>query len=121
MEKNDLLFWKAVIGGVVVMILIALVTVNILKFVPFVSPFIGGLAAGLIYGKGFLEGSKVGIVSGLLGAVAVGIDFMTRLGLLQGAVPQVPAFTGILFLVLALFYFPILSLIGGTIGGGIRH
>ena len=114
-------FWWAVIGGVVVMILIALITVNILKFVPFVSPFIGGLAAGLIYGKGYLDGGKAGIIAGLIGAVVVAIDFVASLGLLQGAVPQIPAFTGILFLVLALFYFPILSFIGGTIGGGIRR
>jgi len=120
MDKDDMRFWTAIVGGVVVMLLLSLVTVNILKLIPFVSPVIGGLAAGLISGKGPINGAKAGIAAGLIGAVVVGIDYELSTGLLSGAVPAIPAFTGVLFLVLALFYYPILSFIGGAVGGALR-
>ncbi|MDD1705335.1 MAG: DUF5518 domain-containing protein [Methanoregula sp.] len=120
MDKNDIRFGTAIVGGVVVMLLLSLVTINILRLIPFISPVIGGVAAGLIIGKGHINGAKAGVVAGLIGAVVVGIDFELSTSLLSKAVPAFPPFTGVLFLVLALFYFPILSFIGGAIGGALR-
>ncbi len=120
MTNERALFVAGVLAGLIVMILSALVMVNVFGFIPIVGPFIGGLVAGLVVGKDFFTGAKAGIIAGLLGAVAVAIDFSSHTTYLLGATAGFTAGLGILYLVLALFYFPILGFIGGAIGGYLR-
>jgi hypothetical protein len=103
------------------MILFALVTVNIMQLIPLAGPFVGGLVAGLIAGKDFLNGAKAAFIAGFLGAVGVAMDLMADIAFFKVAVPQSPQIDGVLFLVVALFYFPILAFLGGALGGAIRH
>jgi len=108
---------KAVLAGVVVMVIFAVITVNILALIPLAGPVVGGIVAGYIAGKDFLNGAKAGIIAGFAGGVLVAFDVFARLGILRMSVPQIPGVEGVLFLVLAIFYFPILAFIGGAIGG----
>jgi hypothetical protein len=119
MDKEKLRFSAAIIAGFMVMVLFAMITVNIMQLIPLVGPFVGGLVAGLIAGKDFLNGAKAGIVAGFLGAVGVALDVMAATSYLKSAVPQFPQVAGVLFLVVALFYFPILAFLGGALGGAI--
>ena len=120
MDTEKVSFGVAVTAGVLVMFLFALVFINIFQFVPFVGPFVGGLVAGLIAGRDFLNGGKAGIVAGLIGAALVSLDFITNTNLLAAAMPRFPGVAGVLFLVLAIVYFPILGFLGGSIGGRLR-
>ncbi len=110
----------AIIAGVVVMILFALVSVNIFESVPIIGPFAGGIVAGVIAGKGVINGGKAGLFAGLIGAVLVSLDFMANLGVLRTTLSPLPEVTGVLFLVVALFYFSIIAFLGGAIGGKLR-
>jgi hypothetical protein len=121
MEKEKIQFGAAVIIGFIVMLLFGILTVNIMQFIPIFGPFIGGLVAGLIAGKDFLNGGKAGLVAGLFGAVGVAIDIMANTSYFKIAIPQFPQFAGFIFLIIAIFYFPILAFIGGAIGGRLRH
>ncbi|HXX55211.1 MAG TPA: DUF5518 domain-containing protein [Methanoregula sp.] len=120
MEKEKIRFGLAVVAGVVVMFLFALVFVNKFQLVPFTGPFVGGLVSGLVAGKDFLNGGKAGISAGLIGAALVSLDFISNAGFLKAAMPPFPGVAGVLFLVLAICYFPILSFIGGSIGARLR-
>ncbi|HUH79460.1 MAG TPA: DUF5518 domain-containing protein [Methanoregula sp.] len=117
MEQEKMRFVEAIIAGVVVTVIFGIVTVNILASVPLAGPFIGGIVAGYVAGKDFLNGAKAGIITGFIGAVLVALDVIANIPFIREAVPQFTPVGGILFLVLALFYFPILSFIGGAIGG----
>jgi hypothetical protein len=119
MEKDQIQFAKGVVAGIIVMILFAVVTVNILSLIPLFSPFIGGIVAGAVAGKDFLNGGKAGIVAGFLGAIAVALDVIGKIGFLTAAAP-IPLAAGVLFFILALMYFPILGFIGGAAGGYLR-
>jgi hypothetical protein len=110
----------AIIAGVVVMILFALVSINIFESVPIIGPFAGGIVAGVIAGKGVINGGKTGLFAGLIGAVLVSLDFMANLGVLRTTLSPLPEVTGVLFLVVALFYFSIIAFLGGAIGGKLR-
>jgi len=110
-------FYKAVIAGVIVMVLFALITVNILAIMPLGGPLVGSIVAGYIAGKDFLNGAKAGIVAGLAGGVLVALDMFSHIAFIRMSVPQISGIEGVLFLVLALIYFPILGFIGGAAGG----
>ncbi len=120
MDKEKIRFIVAIIAGFIVMILFAMVTVNIMELIPFFGPVIGGFVAGLIAGKDFLNGGKAAVVAGLMGAVGVGLDMMADTSFFKVAIPQSPQIAGLLFLFVALFYFPILSFIGGAVGGALE-
>ena len=113
--------WWGVVLGFIVMVFFALITVNVLRFIPLAGPFVGGLAAGYTGGKDALSGALAGISAGILGALAVSADFLMNLGYLRAAVPAIPEIAGILFLGLALIYFPVLAFIGGAIGAVLRR
>ncbi len=122
MESEKLQFWTAVFLGFVVMILFAILTVNILELIPVVGPFFGGIVAGYFAGKDFLNGAKAGLASGLLGLLAVSIDFMLNTGYLRAAIPHALQVAGVLFLIWAMIiYFPILAFIGGALGGPLKR
>lgn len=123
MERATIQFIAAVIAGLVVMILFAGVTVNLMQSIPIAGPFVGGLVAGAIAGtrRDYLRGGLAGAVAGLLGAVVVAADLMADTSLLRIAVPPFPKLAGFLFLVVAVFYFPILAFIGGVFGGMVRR
>jgi len=120
MDQEKIRFSAAVVIGVIVMILFALFMVNIMRSVPLAGPFVGGIIAGLVAGKNFLNGAKAGIVAGLLGAVLVALDIISNVPFIRISMPQFSELGGVLFLVLAFFYFPILGFIGGSIGGMLR-
>jgi len=114
-------FWIAVVIGVIVMLGFALVFVNMFQFVPFVGPFIGGLAAGLIGRKSLLDGGRAGLVSGIAGGLIVSLDYLLDTGLLRGATLPVATAAGSIFVITSILYFAILAFIGGAIGGLARH
>lgn len=120
MDKEKIRFIVAIIAGLIVMILFAIVTVNIMQLIPFFGPVIGGFVAGLIAGWGFLNGGKAAVVAGFMGPIGVGLDMMADTAFFKVAVPQSPQIAGLLFLVLARFNFPILSLFGGVLGGALE-
>lgn len=120
MEQASKHFWIAVIAGFMVMIGFALISVNIMKFIPLASPFLGGLVAGLIVGRDYLTGGKAAIFAGILGAFIVSFDFIMNTGYFQGAVPQVAEIGGLLVLLTGIIYYPILAFIGGVMGGVLK-
>jgi len=120
MKQETIRYGSAIIAGAIVMILFALVTINVMKLIPLAGPFVGGLVAGLIVGKDFINGGKAAALAGWVGAVVVSLDFMLNTGYFPTAVP-IPASAGIFFLIVAIFYFPILAFIGGAAGGIIRR
>jgi len=120
MEKEKIQFGEGVIAGLIIMILFAVVTVNIYNLVPLFGPFIGGIVAGLIARKDFLNGAKAGMLAGFIGAVIVALDFMAHTGIFQAAAPVSAQAVGVLYFILALFYFPVLGFIGGAAGGYYR-
>jgi hypothetical protein len=120
MEQASKHFWIAVIAGFIVMIGFAIISVNIMKFIPLASPFLGGLVAGLIVGKDYLTGGKAAIFAGVLGAVIVSFDFIMNTGYFQGAMLPVAELGGLIVLISVIIYYPILAFIGGVIGGVLR-
>jgi hypothetical protein len=120
MDSDGTQLTVAVICGLVVMILWAVFTRFILDFLPVGSPFIGGLAAGFAAGGGYLGGARVGAIAGALGAVVVVVDLVLFAGFLRSAVPVDAAVVGLLFIVVAIIFFPVLGAIGGIFGGLIR-
>ncbi len=121
MEKEKIQFAAAVVTGFIIMILFAVFTVNIMQLIPLFGPFVGGLVAGFIAGKGILNGGRAALMAGLLGAVAVAVDLMADTSYLKMAIPASPQIVGLVFLLVALLYFPILAFIGGVFGATIRH
>lgn len=121
MDKEKIRYIIAIIAGFLVMILFAMITVNIMELIPFFGPVVGGFVAGLIAGKGYMNGGKAAVVAGLMGAVGVGLDMMADTSFFKVAIPQSPQIAGLLFLIVALFYFPVLSLIGGVLGGALEE
>jgi len=113
-------FWMAVIIGVVVMILFALITVNIFQLIPIFGPFIGGLVSGLIARKSIMNGGKAGLIAGIIGGVIVSIDFLLGTSFLQGSVAPFAAAAGSLVIIIAIIYFAILGWIGGAVGAVLR-
>ena len=89
MEQEKIQFTVAIIIGFVVMILFGIITVNIMQLIPIFGPFVGGIVAGIIAGKNFLNGAKAALIAGLLGAVAVSVDFIANTSYVTMAVPQV--------------------------------
>src|SRR5512138_1003297 len=114
-------FWMSVALGVIVMILIAIFTVNALDLVPLVGPFVGGLVAGWALRKDFLRGGIAGVAAGLIGAVIVAFDFMMQTGYTRAALSHFRPIADLFFLGVALIYFPVLGFIGGAIGGLLRR
>ena len=123
MESEKLQFWTAVFLGFVVMILFAILTVNILNALYRWSVrSSAGSLPGNFAGKDFLNGAKAGLASGLLGLLAVSIDFMLNTGYLRAAIPHALQVAGVLFLIWAMIiYFPILAFIGGALGGPLKR
>ena len=120
MEQEKIQFTVAIIIGFVVMILFGIITVNIMQLIPIFGPFVGGIVAGIIAGKNFLNGAKAALIAGLLGAVAVSVDFIANTSYVTMAVPQYFQIFGVFFLVISLFYFSILAFLGGALGGAAR-
>ena len=121
MEQEKIQFTVAIIIGFVVMILFGIITVNIMQLIPIFGPFVGGIVAGIIAGKNFLNGAKAALIAGLLGAVAVSVDFIANTWYVTMAVPQYFQIFGVFFLVISLFYFSILAFLGGALGGARGH
>ncbi|MDD1682961.1 MAG: DUF5518 domain-containing protein [Methanoregula sp.] len=121
MDTETKTFWIAVIAGIIAMLAFAAVTVNIFHLIPILNPFVGGLVAGLIVRKGPLYGGRAGVVSGIAGGLIVFLDYLIGTGFIKGATIAVAALTGSIFLIVLLPYFAILALIGGAVGGQIRH
>jgi hypothetical protein len=120
MEQEMRNFWLGVISGLIVMFLVAIVTVNLLDLIPLVSPFIGGLVAGYITRKDILTGGKAGILTGVLGAVMISLDFLIHTGFLQRVTVAFQFFGVDIFVLGVIIYFAILGSIGGAIGGFLR-
>jgi hypothetical protein len=120
MAKERDKFWMAVIIGFLVMLAFALITVNLLKFIPLLGPFIGGLVAGLIVRRNLIEGGKAGLVAGIIGGIVVSIDYLLGTAILQGILEPFAAFAGVLLVFIVVIYFVILGWIGGAIGAMIR-
>ena len=121
MDEERTRFATAAVAGFIVMILFALVTVNFLKLIPLAGPFAGGLVAGYLCGKDYLTGGKAGMAAGTFGALAVWADFILNTNYLPSAVPSFPGIAGVLFLILAIIYFPVLAFIGGAFGGFLKR
>jgi hypothetical protein len=120
MKQETRNFVLGVIAGLIVMFLVAILTVNILGLVPFISPFIGGLVAGYIARKDILIGGKAGVATGVLGAIVISLDFLIRTGYLQGLTRAFQFIGPDLFILGVIMYFAILGYIGGAIGGYLR-
>jgi hypothetical protein len=120
MKQETRNFVLGVIAGLIVMFLIAILTVNIIGMVPFVSPFIGGLVAGYIARKDILTGGKAGVATGVLGAVVISLDFLIRTGYLHGITDAFQSIGPDVFMLGVIIYFAVLGFIGGAIGGYLR-
>ncbi len=122
MDTETKTFWISVIAGVIASLAFAVVSVNILDIVPIINPIIGGLVAGLIAGRGAVYGSKAGVISGIAGGLIVSLDFLLGTGFLKSVtIPMATLVTTTLLIFVLLPYFAILGLVGGAIGGMVRH
>ncbi len=122
MDTETKTFWISVIAGVIVSLAFAVVSVNFLDIVPIINPFIGGLVAGLIVGRGALYGSKAGVLSGIIGGLIVYADFLLGTGFLESVtIPMATLLSTTLLIFVLIPYSAILGLIGGAIGGMVRH
>ena len=101
----------------------AVVTVNIMQLVPLAGPFVGGVVAGLIAGKDFLNGAKAEFVAGFLGVVGVAVDLMADTAFFKVAVPGHPRSPGSCSWLLPVSTFPSLLFLAGPWEGrsGTRH
>jgi hypothetical protein len=120
MEQETRNFWLGIISGLIVMFLVAIVIVNFLDLIPLVSPFVGGLVAGYFNRKDILTGGKAGILTGVLGAVIISLDFLIHTGFLQRITLAFQFFGVDIFVLGVIIYFAILGAIGGAIGGFLR-
>ena len=121
MDTETKTFWISVIAGVIVMLAFAVLSVNILDLIPIINPLIGGLVAGLIIGRGALCGSKAGVVAGIAGGVMVFLDYLLGTGFMESVTIPMATLTGSVLILVLIPYFAILGLIGGAIGGMVRH
>jgi hypothetical protein len=121
MEKETIRFAGAVVAGFIVIILIGLIFAKITQTLPLIGPFIGGIVAGLVAGKDYLNAGKAAVYAGLLGAVGVAFDMMANTAYFRMDIPQFTQIAGILFLFVAIIYFPLLAFLGGIVGGALRH
>lgn len=114
-------FWYAVFLGFLVTVLFAIVTVNLMDFLPVFGGLAGGITAGYFSEKNYWEGAKAGLTAGTIGMFAVLLDYVLKTGLLRNTVPAVPGTLGVYFVLLAvIIYYPILAFIGGAMGGAAR-
>ena len=104
----------------------AAVTV-LLSVIPF-SPLAGGAVAAARYGRGYLLGSVVGTLAGILAAIPLGLLFVPAFGVANslgiGIEPGAPAYDLFLTIVATLFvaYTVGLSALGGPLGVALgRH
>jgi hypothetical protein len=114
-------FWLGVITGLIVTFLVALITVNLLALAGLISPFIGGLAAGYIAKRDIMNGGKAGIVMGVIGAIAISLDFLLHTGYLRGLTVAFQSMGADVFIIGAIIYFGILGFIGGAVGWYLGH
>lgn len=121
MDAETRTFWISVIAGVIVMLAFAVVSVNVLDLIPIINPFVGGLAAGLIVGRGAFYGSRAGTVSGIAGGVIVFLDYLLGTEFLESVTIPLATLAGSVLILVLIPYFAILGLIGGAMGGMVRH
>jgi hypothetical protein len=106
-EKMEL--WPSALIGFVVML--------ILSILPLPGPLIGGFIAGFLFKEGIMGGVKVGLVSGVFGAIVISILLLLFGTMFFGIIGFFGAcLAGVALVALAL-YNGIFALVGGALGG----
>lgn len=120
-KRSSLSFWAGVLVG-----FLALIPLSIL--LPILGPILAGLAAGVIAGGGAGRGASAGFSAGMIGFLVLavvfaigGVSIGAELGDLYGAFATWLGFLGALVSLLVGFFYSILSMIGGAIGGLLRN
>jgi ABC-type multidrug transport system permease subunit len=121
MDQDAKNLWMGVVVGFILMIVFAAITVNVMKFIPLLGPFIGGLVAGYMVKKDIMEGGKAGLYAGIFASIVVSLDFVVGSKYLQGATMAFIVGTGFLVLIATVIYFAVLGFIGGSIGWMIKE
>jgi ABC-type multidrug transport system permease subunit len=116
MDQDAKNLWMGVVIGFIIMIVFALISIDVLNFIPLVGPFVGGLVAGYFVQKDIMNGGNAGLYAGILAAIVVSLDFMFGLKYLQGATVSFIFGTGSLVLIATVIYFALFGFIGGAIG-----
>jgi hypothetical protein len=106
-EKME--FWPSALIGFVVML--------ILSVLPLPGPLIGGFVAGFLFKEGIMGGAKVGLATGIFGAIVISVLLVLFGTLFLGAIGLLAGLAGTLALVALALYNGLFALVGGAIGG----
>jgi ABC-type multidrug transport system permease subunit len=121
MDQDAKNLWMGVVIGFLVMIVFAVISIDVLNFIPLLGPFVGGLVAGYIVHKDIMNGGKAGLYAAIFAAIVVSLDFTLGLKYLEGATMSFIVGTGFLVLIATVIYFALLGFIGGSIGWMIKE
>ncbi len=116
MDQDAKNLWMGVVIGFLLMIVFALISIDVLNFIPLLGPFVGGVVAGYMVKKDIMSGGNAGLYAGILAAIVVALDVTYGLKYLQGATMSYVPGTGWLILIATVIYFALLGFIGGAIG-----
>jgi hypothetical protein len=103
------------------MIVFALISIDVLNFIPLLGPFVGGIAAGYIVRKDIMSSGNAGLYAAILAAIVVSLDVTYGLKFMQDATMAFVVGTGWLVLIATVIYFALLGFIGGAIGWMIHN
>ena len=121
MDQDAKNLWMAVVIGFILMIVFAVISIDVLNFIPLLGPFVGGLVAGYMVKKDIMEGGKAGLYAAIFAAIVVSLDVTYGLKYLQGATMAFVVGTGWLVLIATVIYFAMLGFIGGAIGWMVKE
>jgi len=121
MDQDAKNLWMGVVIGFLLMIVFALISIDVLNFIPLLGPFVGGVAAGYFVHKDIMNGGKAGMYAGIFAAIVVSLDVTYGLKYMQGATMAFVVGTGWLVLIATVIYFALLGFIGGSIGWMVKE
>jgi ABC-type multidrug transport system permease subunit len=121
MDQDAKNLWTGVVIGFIVMIVFAVISIDVLNFIPLLGPFVGGLVAGYIVDKDIMNAGKAGMYAAIFAAIVVSLDFTLGLKYMQGATMAFVVGTGWLVLIATVIYFALLGFIGGAIGWMVKE
>jgi hypothetical protein len=121
MDQDAKNLWTGVVAGFIIMIFFALISIDVMKFIPILGPFVGGVVAGYIVHKDIMTSGKAGLYAGILTAIVVTLDFMSGLKYMKGATIPYIVGSGFLVLIFTIIIFAFLSFLGGAFGSMIQQ
>ena len=121
MDQDAKNLGTGVVIGFIVMIVFAVISIDVLNFIPLLGPFVGGVLAGYIVRKDIMNAGKAGLYAAIFAAIVVSLDFTLGLKYMQGATMSFIVGTGFLVLIATVIYFALLGFIGGAIGWMVKE